>query len=74
MADVGFLVDHHYLIHARDAKYCPTFDTTLKDGGVTPVRLPPRSPNLNPHAERWGRSLKDECLSKLILFGEPENG
>lgn len=36
-----------------------------------PVRLPPRSPNLNPHAERWVRSVKDECLSKLILFGEP---
>ena len=37
---------------------------------MTPVRLPPRSPNLNPHAERWERSVKDECLSKLILFGE----
>ncbi len=71
MADVGFLVDHRYLIHDRDGKYCPVFDTTLTDGGVTPVRLPPRSPNLNPHAERWVRSVKDECLSKLILFGEP---
>ena len=71
MADVGFLVDHRYLIHDRDGKYCPAFDTTLQDGGVTPVRLPPRSPNLNPHAERWIRSVKDECLSKLILFGEP---
>ena len=71
MADVGFLVDHRYLIHDRDGKYCPVFDATLRDGGVTPVRLPPRSPNLNPHAERWVRSVKDECLSKLILFGEP---
>ena len=43
----------------------------LRDAGVTPVRLPPRSPNLNAHAERWVRSVKDECLSKLILFGEP---
>ena len=32
--------------------------------------LPPRSPNLNAHAERWIRSIKEECLSKLILFGE----
>ena len=72
MADVGFLVDHRYLIHDRDGKYCPRFDDTLRDGGVTPVRLPPRSPNLNAHAERWVRSVKDECLSsKLILFGEP---
>ena len=71
MADVGFLVDHRYLIHDRDSKYCPAFDGTLTDGGVTPVQLPPRSPNLNAHAERWVRSVKDECLSKLILFGAP---
>ena len=71
LADVGFLVNYRYLIHDRDGKYCPAFDDTVRDGGVKPVRLPPRSPNLNPHAERWVRSVKDECLSKLILFGEP---
>ena len=71
LADVVFLADHRYLIHDRDGKYCPAFDETVRDGGVRPVRLPPRSPNLNPHAERWVRSVKDECLSKLILFGEP---
>jgi len=32
--------------------------------------LPPRSPNLNAHLERWNRSVKEECLSKMILFGE----
>jgi len=32
--------------------------------------LPPRSPNLNAFAERWVRSIKSECLSKLILVGE----
>jgi putative transposase len=32
--------------------------------------LPARSPNLNAYAERWVRSVKEECLSKLILFGE----
>ena len=32
--------------------------------------LPARSPNLNAYAERWVRSIKEECLSKLILFGE----
>ena len=65
MADVGFLVDHRYLIHDRDGKYCPAFDDTITDGGVTPVRRPPRSPNLNAHAERWVRSVKDECLPEL---------
>src|SRR5262249_57148886 len=38
--------------------------------GVTRVPLPPRSPNLNAYAERWARSVKEECLSRLILFGE----
>ena len=39
-------------------------------GGVKTLRLPARSPNLNAFAERWIRSVKEECLSKLILFGE----
>jgi putative transposase len=34
------------------------------------VPLPPRSPNLNAYAERWVRSVKEECLSRMILFGE----
>jgi len=34
------------------------------------VVLPPRSPNLNAYAERWVRSVKEECLSRVILFGE----
>ncbi len=42
----------------------------LTDGGVESVKLPPRSPNLNAFAERCVRSVKQECLSKLILFGE----
>ena len=37
---------------------------------MTPIRLPARSPDLNAFAERWVRSVKEECLSKLILFGE----
>jgi hypothetical protein len=43
---------------------------TWTTGGVTCLRLPARSPNLNAFSERWVRSVKSECLSKLILFGE----
>ena len=32
--------------------------------------LPARSPNLNAYSERWVKSVKEECLSRLILFGE----
>jgi hypothetical protein len=34
------------------------------------VRLPPQSPNLNAHLERFWRSLREECLDRLIFFGE----
>jgi transposase InsO family protein len=34
------------------------------------VKLPPRSPNLNAHAERFVRTIKESCLKRMILFGE----
>jgi transposase InsO family protein len=70
MADWGFLSPGQSLIHDRDAKFCPAFQHTLDEAGVRRVVLPPRSPNLNAYAERWVRSVKEECLSRLILFGE----
>jgi putative transposase len=48
----------------------PRFNKIIDDAGVERVVLPPRSPNLNAYAERWVRSVKDECLSRMILFGE----
>jgi transposase InsO family protein len=66
----GFLSPGHYLIHDRDGKYCSAFQQLIDTAGVTQVPLPPRSPNLNAYAERWVRSIKEECLSRLILFGE----
>ncbi len=38
--------------------------------GIRPIRLPPQSPKMNSFAERFVRSVKDECLKKLIFFGE----
>jgi len=70
MDEWGFLVGCQYLLHDRDAKFTQSFRLIIESGGVTPVRLPARSPNLNAYAERWVKSVKDECLSKLILFGE----
>jgi putative transposase len=66
----GFLSPGQCLIHDRDGKYCPAFQRLIDEAGVTRVPLPPRSPNLNAYAERWVRSVKEECLSRLILFGE----
>ena len=70
MEEWGFLSSGQYLIHDRDGKYCPAFQQIIDTAGVTRVPLPPRSPNLNAYAERWVRSVKEECLSRLMLFGE----
>jgi len=59
-----------YLLHDRDGKFCPVFRAAIKAGKVRPLQLPARSPNLNAFAERWVRSVKEECTSKLIFFGE----
>jgi transposase InsO family protein len=65
-----FLSPGQYLIHDRDGKYCHTFQQLIDTAGVKCVPLPPRSPNLNAYAERWVRSIKEEALSRFILFGE----
>ena len=70
MADTGFLCGCKYLLHDRDTKFCEVFDGILQAVGIKAVTLPPRSPNLNAHCERWIRSVKTELLSKMILFGE----
>jgi transposase InsO family protein len=70
MEEWGFLSPGQYLIHDRDGKYCPAFQRLIDEAGVTRVSLPPRSPNLNAYAERWVRSVKEECLAWIILCGE----
>jgi putative transposase len=70
MADWGILQPGQYLIHDRDGKFCSAFQHTIDAAGVQRVPLPPRSPNLNAYAERWVRSVKEEMLSRLLLFGE----
>jgi putative transposase len=66
----GYLHPCRYVLHDRDTKFCASFRSALASGGVKTIPLPAKSPNLNAFAERWVRSVKQECLSKLILFGE----
>ena len=70
MEGAGALQDCRYLLHDRDTKYTRSFRAIIESGQVTPLAVPARSPNLNAYAERWVRSVKEECLSKLILLGE----
>jgi hypothetical protein len=66
----GMLNGCRYLLHDRDAKFSAAFDDILRSAGIEPLVLPPQSPNLNAYLERWNRAVKEECLSKMILFGE----
>ena len=66
----GCLRGIRYVLHDRDTKFCASFESILEAAGVKSLKLPARSPNLNAFAARWVRSAKEECLSKLILFGE----
>ena len=66
----GILLDKRYIILDRDTKSCQAFRAFLKREGIAVIRLPPRSPNLNAHAERWVRGVRDECLSRLIPIGQ----
>ena len=66
----GFLRTSRYLLHDRDPLYTDDFEEILRSSGVSPVRLPARSPNLNAYAERFVRSIKEECLSRVVPLGE----
>jgi transposase InsO family protein len=54
----------------RDAKYSDAFRNILTREGFEVIRLPPRSPNLNAYAARFVRSVKAECLNRMIFFGK----
>ena len=69
-AEGGFLLGKRYVLMDRDGKFCPVFREILKHEGLKSVLLPPKSPNLNAHVERFHRSRKEECLEGMIFFGE----
>ena len=66
----GALRDCRYLLHDRDTKFTRSFRAIIASGRVEPLALPVRSPDLNAYSERWVRSVKEECLSKVLLIGE----
>jgi putative transposase len=66
----GFLRHAKYLIHDRDPLFTEAFTTILGSRGVKSVKIPAKSPNCNPHAERFVRTIKYECLNNFVFFGE----
>lgn len=65
----GLLERGRILLMDRDGKYNADFRHSLAREGVEVIRLPPQSPNLNAYAERFVRSVKEDCLAQLVPIG-----
>ena len=59
-----------FLICDRDRKWSTAVEAVFETAGVRLVRTPFRAPNCNAHAERFVRSIKEECLDRIVPLGE----
>ena len=66
----GFLMGYRALICDRDTKWMGGFRRVIEDAGVRIVQTPIQAPNANAYAERFVRSIREECVDRVILFGE----
>ena len=65
----GFLKDASHLIVDRDTSFIAMRKFLEQNTETEVILMPPKSPNLNAYMERWFRSLKSECLDRMIVFG-----
>ena len=61
---------YRILVCDRDTKWSAAFRQTLADVGIRVVQTPFQAPNCNAHAERFVRSIKEECLNRVVVLGE----
>ncbi|MBI1257244.1 MAG: transposase [Chloroflexi bacterium] len=59
-----------YVLHDRDAKFTMAFDRVFEAQNIKVIHTPIRAPNANAYAERWVRSVRQECLDHLIIVNE----
>ena len=62
---------YRFLIHDRDAKFSHAFDEVFRSDGIRAIRTPLQAPNANAYAERWVRTLRADCLDRILILGRP---
>ncbi len=55
-----------YLVHDRDKRFCAVFDEVFRAEGINILRTPWRAPRANAYAERFIRTVRTECLDRLL--------
>ena len=70
--ETGFLKPGMLLLHDRDTKYTAHFCRLLNETGIKTLKLPAESPNLNAYAERFVKTIKEQCLSRMIITSEEQ--
>jgi putative transposase len=59
-----------FLIHDRDTKFSTAFDTVFISEGIQIVLTPFQAPKANAYADRWVRSMREECLDQLLIVNQ----
>jgi len=60
-----------FLVHDRDTKFSHAFDEVFRSEGIRVIHTPVQAPNANAYAERWVRTLRADCLDRILILGRP---